>query len=156
MNQIRIYYFLFGSHKTTSESLLLRWYLFVNVYIYICVCVCVCVCVKTSGKWDKRNTYNGFSSDISFLMHLTLPSLDHLSRWSHSKKINPTTITQTSIYFPSLFFLYLSLVFWSFPSLYIFIFYHLLKCRKTQNVFVWRNSSLNKEQNITSKPVVRV
>ena len=50
----------------------------------MCLCVCMCVCVemvdlgeseemiKISGKVDKSNTYNGFSSNISFWRSFSL------------------------------------------------------------------------------------
>ena len=53
---------------------------YIYIYIYVCVCVCVCVYIygeivdfgesdKIKGKVNKPNTYNGFSSDISFFIH---------------------------------------------------------------------------------------
>ena len=46
------------------------WYnekdcLWMTIYIYVCVCVCVC---DKSEKVDKSNTYNRFSSNISFFV----------------------------------------------------------------------------------------
>ena len=41
------------------------------VCVCVCVCACVCVCIymmKINGKVDKSNTYNGFSSNISFFI----------------------------------------------------------------------------------------
>ena len=82
--------------------------------------------------------------------------------WYTVKTKTSTTITQTYIYF-SLFFPCLFLGFRLFPSFDVFIFSSLfylfplsLKCRKTKKNFLRRSSSLNKERNITTKPVVSV
>ena len=57
-----------------------------------------------------------------------------------------------------------TLTIWNSLHLHIFCFYiltlilysQLLRCWKTQNIFVWRSSSLDKERNITPKPVISV
>ena len=93
---------------------------------------------------------------------LVPPSYDHLPRWSQSKA-NSHYHHHSNLYlFLSLFFPNMYLPFVLFLSLYTILYSHSLyshflyisSIAKRKKCFVWRSSSLNKEQNISSKPVV--
>ena len=74
------------------------------------------------------------------LLHLIQPSFDHLPRWSLSKPITPSTITQVYIYSPLCSFvsclqtLSTPLYIFTFSPLF-YLFPQLRKCRKTQKIF---------------------
>ena len=97
------------------------------------------------------------------LIHLIVACLDISTV---TVKTNNPYHNNSSLYlFPIPFFPCLSLVFRSFLSFYNFLFIfsfllslfpQLLKCRKTHFFFVRRSSSFNKQQDITTKSIVRV
>ena len=110
-----------------------------------------------------------FPSFLLKLIHLCLVmslGFDHLPTWSLSQPINPTTITQTYIYFLSYSFLICLLSLDPFPPFipfyilhYFIYFISFLNCynpEKLEKCLVWRSSSMNKEWNIMTKPVVSV
>ena len=97
--------------------------------------------------------------EIELLMYKNWFGIDNL-QWLICDQTKPN---QNNIYFHPFSFLVCLLSSDLFPPFAIFLFsslYYLfpqlLKCWKIQKSFVWRNSSVNKERNITTTLVVSI
>ena len=76
--------------------------IYIYIYIYVCVCVCVCVemvdfsesdkMIKISGKVDKSNTYDEFSSNVSFFIQGRTSSDKNFFNISAIDEIDPILV----------------------------------------------------------------
>ena len=115
---------------------------------------------KYWGDITRRNINTDVWSNLWWnLIHLRVPCLDHPAKWSQSKSITPTTITQTYSCFRRFSFLICFMSFDPFHSFTYFTFSPLfylipqfLKCK----FLIWRSPSLNKGRNNSTKPVINV
>ena len=123
-------------------------YLYVWLCMYIYEYICISMYAHVYNKWTNQTLTTG----LVVIFH---------SLWSQLKLIILTTTTLTYIYFPSCSFLICLLSLDPFPPFKPFYilqyFFYFLNCKnveKLKKCLVWRSSSVNKEWNIITKPVV--